>query len=77
MFSLNRQCSFWRYPTSEVQNESGPNCHINKVEIDIDNFLNEQKSTTKIIDMSEQHSVDSSAAASYFNSSRYFVQVMI
>lgn len=73
--NVNKKISFWRYPTEHVRSESGPNVHNEKIEAEIDNFLEEQKSTsTRLIDMSEMDSLDSSAAASYFNSSRYFVQ---
>ena len=75
--SPNKRVSFWRYPTTQVlKHESGPNCQNDKIELDIDNFIEEQNaSSTKLIDMSEQEPVNASNSASYFNSSRYFAQL--
>ncbi|CAF0870543.1 unnamed protein product [Brachionus calyciflorus] len=71
----NKKISLWRYPTENVvKHESGPNVFNEKIESSLENFIEECKSN-RLIDMNEQESVDGSAAASYFNTSRYFVQI--
>jgi Xaa-Pro aminopeptidase len=73
----NNRLVLWRYPTDHVVNqESGPNCFNSKVESEIDNFVDEVKSiSNSLIVMNELEALNSSLAASYFNSSRYFVQL--
>lgn len=71
----NQAVTFWRYPVENVLNESGPNCVNQLVENDLTDFLSEQKGKSRLIDMSDVESIDSSSAASYFNSSRYFAQL--
>ena len=74
--SVNRKISLWRYPTESVQSESGPNCYNEKIETELDEFLREQLATgNKLIDMNGQEYLDGSVSASYYNSSRYFVQL--
>lgn len=63
----------WRYPTQDVQKESGPNCNNQLVEDTLDEFISDNE--TRLVDMSQQDSVNGSIAASYFNSSRYFAQL--
>ena len=75
--SSKRRISLWRYPTNQVfKQESGPNCLKEKIENEIDNFIEEHNAVSnKLIDMSEQDPINASGTASYFNSSRYFVQL--
>lgn len=70
----NKKITLWRYPTDHVKQESGPNCKITSVEDDIDKLIQENISN-KLIDMSEKEPINASVAASYFNTSRYFVQL--
>jgi Xaa-Pro aminopeptidase len=70
----NSRITLWRYPTEQLlKNESGPNCHIESVESDLDKFAEE--AGEKLIVMNEQEELNSSAAASYYNTSRYFAQL--
>ena len=74
--NINSHLTIWRYPTNEVLKESGPNCNNNKIENDLDEFIQEQTEiSTKLINMNELDPIDTSTSASYFNSSRYFVQL--
>lgn len=82
MFSLlketnaNKRITLWRYPTEHVFKESGPYCHNEMVEDSLNEFISQSNSTSnKLIDMINQEPINSSTAASYFNSSRYFVQI--
>jgi len=70
----------WRYPTEQVMAESGPNCYNSLVEDALDTFVDEAANGNgtlgnKLIDMSKLEAINSSQAASYFNSSRYFSQL--
>lgn len=57
--------------------EAGPFCHIDSVETALDEFLREHKSiSTKLIDINDCQPINESKSASYFNSSRYFVQLL-
>lgn len=73
-----KRVSLWRYPSENVfKQESGPYCQNDVIESALESFIQESKSTsTKLIDMNECEPVDNSSAASYFNSSRYFVQLI-
>ena len=73
--NLNKKISLWRYPTEHVvRQESGPNVLNQDVESALDSFVQECQSN-RIIDMDSEESLDGSAASSYFNTSRYFVQL--
>jgi Xaa-Pro aminopeptidase len=72
--SHNKKITLWRYPTDHVKQESGPNCRIGTIEEDIDKLI-EENASNKLIDMSEKEPINASTAASYFNTSRYFVQL--
>jgi Xaa-Pro aminopeptidase len=72
--SPNKKLTLWRYPTEHVKQESGPNCRIVGIEEDIDKLI-EENASNKLIDMSEKEPINASVAASYFNTSRYFVQL--
>ena len=74
--SSNRKLTLWRYPSEHLyQNESGPNCINDTIELLTDEFVHESNAlTNKLIVMNEQEPIDNSSAASYFNSSRFFVQ---
>lgn len=67
--------ALWRYPYEFVRSESGPDCENSQIENELNAFVNETQSSSKLIDMSEQPSLNNSIAASYYNSSRYFVQL--
>jgi Xaa-Pro aminopeptidase len=73
----NKRVTLWRYPTNQVYKlESGPNCFNEDIENDLDTFIGEQTViSNKLIDMCQQDSINASSSASYFNSSRYFVQL--
>lgn len=73
-----KRVSLWRYPSSHVfKQESGPYCHMESIETALEEFLAENKATsTKLIDMHDCEPLNDSSAASYFNSSRYFVQLL-
>ncbi|RMZ94476.1 Xaa-Pro aminopeptidase [Brachionus plicatilis] len=71
----NKMISLWRYPTEHVvKQESGPNVLNEAVESALDFFVKECDSN-RLIDMDALESLDDSATASYFNTSRYFVQL--
>lgn len=70
--SPNKNITLWRYPTEFVRTESGPNCENLEIENHLDEFI---KNENKIIDMSEVESLNGTVAASYYNTSRYFVQL--
>jgi Xaa-Pro aminopeptidase len=73
--SPTSRITLWRYPTQQLlNNESGPNCHIESVETDLDKFV-EETSGGRLIVMNDQEALNSSAAASYYNTSRYFAQL--
>ena len=69
----NQRAALYKYPTENVLAEHGPNC----VNMTTENIINEflAANSSVIIDMSEQELIDASSVASYFNSSRYFVQL--
>jgi Xaa-Pro aminopeptidase len=76
MSEVNSKICLYKYPTENVINESGPNCLNLFVEKELRAFVDEQSNTsTKLINMEEMEPIDGSSSASYYNSSRYFVQL--
>ncbi len=73
--SKSSKITLWRYPSDHVKNDSGPDCENSETETSLSAFLNDHAASSKLIDMSEQEAVSNTIAASYYNTSRYFVQL--
>jgi len=74
---VSKKISLWRYPIDHVKSESGPECENPTLENELNEFVEENTvSSSKLIDMAEEDALNSSIAASYYNSSRYFIQLL-
>lgn len=74
--SALKKITLWRYPSDSVKSESGPDCENSQIEADLNSFVSDQlTATNRLIDMSEEEVLNATAAATYYNTSRYFVQL--